>query len=311
MVEDLGVANLEVRRWKRYGKDRLYVRGPDGEAVGWVDLLSGRRTVSDPTNEAAFSATVDDWYLETTQCRDASTAKHRPTPALTPRPAEPRSHDLTTHVAGQGVRLQATRELAAMKERSRVGTVIARTFDAKTEERSWRIGAEGEETVGRRLDSLTNQGWHVLHAVPVGKQGSDIDHVLVGPGGVFTVNTKNHPGGRVWVASHAIRVNGHPVRYLPKSRHEGERAHQLLSRAAGFAVPVQPVLILLTGTLIPNVTIKQRPEGVWILDRMDVPSAFRRTRNTLSAADVGAIFNAARQCTTWTGFAGCRCTASA
>ena len=69
-----------------------------------------------------------------------------------------------------------------MKERSTVGTIIARTFDKKTDERAWRVGAGGEETVGGRLEKLAKHGWHVLHAVPVGDRGSDIDHVVIGPG---------------------------------------------------------------------------------------------------------------------------------
>ncbi|MBG6212216.1 hypothetical protein RCH23_000129 [Cryobacterium sp. CAN_C3] len=36
--------------------------------------------------------------------------------------------------------------------------------------------------------------WTVLHAVPVGSGSSDIDHVVIGPAGVFTINTKNHTG---------------------------------------------------------------------------------------------------------------------
>jgi hypothetical protein len=147
----------------------------------------------------------------------------------------------------------------------------------------------------------------VLHAVPVGKRGSDIDHVIIGPGGAYTLNTKNHPGGKVWVASRAIRVNGQPVPYLRNSRHEGERAERLLSQAAGFPVPVRPVLVFLTGTLIPNVTIKQRPDDVLILDRMDIPGAFKRAKHRLVPDQVAAIFDLARRCTTWTGAPSCRC----
>jgi len=29
-----------VRRWQRYGKDRLYLADPDGTAVGWYDLVA-------------------------------------------------------------------------------------------------------------------------------------------------------------------------------------------------------------------------------------------------------------------------------
>ena len=32
--------------------------------------------------------------------------------------------------------------------------------------------------------------WHVIHSVP-SEKGADIDHVVIGPAGVFTLNTKN------------------------------------------------------------------------------------------------------------------------
>jgi hypothetical protein len=175
--------------------------------------------------------------------------------------------DLAANRPGQAARAQAVLELAAMKDRTRVGTFLARLVDAKTDERAWRVGADGEETVGARLEKLTAQGWHVLHAVPVGTKGSDIDHVLIGPGGVYTLNTKHHPGGKVWVGQHAIKVNGHSVQYLRNSRFEAERASKLLTAAVGWPVFVKPVLIFLTGTLIPDVTIKQQPDDVVVLDR--------------------------------------------
>jgi hypothetical protein len=198
----------------------------------------------------------------------------------------PTWHDLESRVPGQAAREHAIRELAAMKERTRVGTFIARALDMKTHERAWRVGADGEETVGGRLEKLAKHGWHVLHAVPVGSRGSDIDHVVIGPGGVYTINTKRHPGGKVWVGAHAIRLNGQSVPYLRNSRFEGQRAEKLLSQAAGFAVPVRPVLVFLTGTLIPNITIKQRPADVLVLDRTDIPGAFKRAPKRMNVDQV-------------------------
>lgn len=38
-AEGSGVGKLVVKRWRRYGKDRLYVNTDDGRRVGWVDLV--------------------------------------------------------------------------------------------------------------------------------------------------------------------------------------------------------------------------------------------------------------------------------
>jgi hypothetical protein len=207
--------------------------------------------------------------------------------------------DLAQNRPGQAARGQADAELAAMRERSRVGTFIARAFDMKTDERAWRVGAGGEETVGARLEKLTKHGWHVLHALPVGDRGSDIDHVVIGPGGVFTVNTKRHPDKSVWVGRNTVMVNGYRTNYLRNSRFEGERASRLLTEAVGFPAVARPVLVFLTGSLFPDVTIKQAPDDVIILDRLDVLGAFKRAPHRLSTEQVELIFEQARRSTTW------------
>jgi len=57
-------------------------------------------------------------------------------------------------------------------------------------------------------------GWHVFHSLPAGSHASDIDHVVVGGGGVFIMNTKHHPGATIWVDGDTFMVNGtkHPLR---------------------------------------------------------------------------------------------------
>ena len=62
---------------------------------------------------------------------------------------------------------------------------------------------------------------------------------------------------------------------------------------------VIPALVFLTGTVFPNVTIKQEPEDVWILDRMDIPRIFRKRRPRLTTEQVEEIFEQARRSTTW------------
>jgi hypothetical protein len=51
----------------------------------------------------------------------------------------------------------------------------------------WARGARGERRVGAILEGL-GPDWHVLHDVSLGR--GNIDHVLIGPGGTFTIETK-------------------------------------------------------------------------------------------------------------------------
>jgi hypothetical protein len=111
------------------------------------------------------------------------------------------------------------------------------------EARSWFKGVLGERRVAAELARL-GPAFTVLHAVPVGKGSTDIDHVVVGPSGVFTINTKNHSGQRVWVANTSFMVAGRKNRTIHASLGEGERATRLLRAAAGFDVPVQPLIVV-------------------------------------------------------------------
>jgi hypothetical protein len=53
-------------------------------------------------------------------------------------------------------------------------------------------GALGEEQVGGLLDQLTGRGWLVIHDATLGR--GNVDHILIGPPGIFTIETKSHPG---------------------------------------------------------------------------------------------------------------------
>lgn len=278
------MGELQLVRDQQGDQQRVFAYTPDGRAIWGMDLVSRQEWHYDP-------ALVEAWRG---QLAEALASLLAPTLAPTPQWT-----DLATNRPGQAARARADEELAAMRERSKVGTWIARAVDAKTDERAWRVGADGEETIGARLDKLTQHGFYVLHAVPVGNRGSDIDHVVIGPPGVFTVNTKKHPGKKVWVGGSTIMVDGQRKPYVRNSEYEAERASRLLSAAAGFPVVVKPVLIFTTGTLFPDVTIKSKPKNVTVLDRMDVPRAFKRGDKRLDAAEIDAIYDVARRSTTW------------
>jgi hypothetical protein len=57
---------------------------------------------------------------------------------------------------------------------------------------NWRRGAEGERKTAKALRRLVKRGWIAVHDLP-GEYGNR-DHVLVGPPGVFLLDTKNVRG---------------------------------------------------------------------------------------------------------------------
>ena len=69
----------------------------------------------------------------------------------------------------------------------------ARWFTSKTKENSNRyLGYFGERIVAEHLEPLKLQGWRIFHDVPCVNNGAkfNIDHIAVGPAGVFVIETK-------------------------------------------------------------------------------------------------------------------------
>jgi hypothetical protein len=138
----------------------------------------------------------------------------------------------------------------------------------------------------------------VLHAVPVGDHDSDIDHVVIGPGGVFTINAKNHPQAKVWVGGDVVMVNGSKQFYVRNSRFEAWRAAKLLSDAAHFDVEVRGI-VAVTGER--SFTVKQQPEDgtCTVVRGDDLVKYLRRLPPVLGAPSIDRIYAVARHLATW------------
>ena len=148
--------------------------------------------------------------------------------------------------------------------------------------------------MARRLAQLPD-GWRAIHAVPVGENGSDIDHVIIGPGGVFTLNTKNHSSSKVWVAKNSFLVNGQKQDYLDNSRYEAKRATKLLSAACTFNVPVTPVIVVMA----KSIKVKAKPEGVEVVGRKQINKWLSSRPPALTPEMVDRIYHHARRDITW------------
>jgi hypothetical protein len=98
-------------------------------------------------------------------------------------------------------------------------------------------GAEGEEATELALAALPAEEWTIFHDIAwPGRTYANIDHVVVGPGGVFVVDSKNWSGD-IEVAKDVLRQNG-------RSR---EKA------VAGAAAAALAVAELVPGVGVPQV----------------------------------------------------------
>lgn len=313
-----GAPALEVVRWKRYGHDRLYVNTSDGRRVGWVDMKTGEPTLEIDELRHAFDLVVEEHLPDATRpatpCETVveAPATDHPAPEATPAPPPPPPPPPPTPKPGTAAVEEPWTDLALNRPGEAVASeakkafaeapmlnVAARVFKVHTQERAWRLGAKGEALVGKQLAKLGTE-WRALHSVPIGNRGSDIDHVVMGPGGVYTINAKNHPHKEVWVHGDNVFVNGSRVQYVRNSRYEADRAHRILSETVGFPVPVVGLIAVIGAH--EGFTIKRQPKDgrVVVLARRDLAHWLSRRGTVLYPDQLESIFEVARRSTTWT-----------
>lgn len=160
---------------------------------------------------------------------------------------------------------------------------------------SWYGGALGEIAIGARLGRLSGE-WTVLHSVPIGQHDTDIDHVVVGPTGVFTINTKRHPGARIWLGAHMLMINGQKTDYLRKARAEALHASRRLTAASGTPVTATPIIVLV-GT--KSITVRQRPADVVVLRDVELVRWLQAKRRGPRVAPAPSLVSIVGMPRTW------------
>lgn len=184
----------------------------------------------------------------------------------------------------------AGRELRRVQPiRSRVD----RLLHSRTAQRTWRRDASSDRATGFWLDRLP-EGWVVVHDVPVGARGANVDHLVIGPGGVFTVSTKNLTGS-IRVNPKTITNDGRRTRFLPRATAEADRAAERLSAAVGRPVEVRAVLAILAD----GWEIVKEPADVFVRGPRGAKNLMLSQPETLTRREVAELVAAAAEPSTW------------
>lgn len=353
-----------VRRWQRYGNDRLYVSARDGSALGWHDLRTGEMHCEQAEHVAHLADAVRGWrvkngfppldgagaapqpatpndppilsvpgplpdvhtdlasrppgwgpFTKLEELGEAAQLLRAPGDALVARQQELRARDRALRspaplrhflMAAIGRR---TPERAALRDelrntrrqlRAHTDATRGPLSDLSVESESWRTGMHGEVAVGQVLEQLVTMDprWRVLHAIPVGQSGADIDHLVIGPPGVYTLNTKHHPRANMFVAHDAVMVNGTRYPYGRNSRHEATRAARLLSSACRTPIRTSGVIVPVG---IQRFVVKAQPRDVVAIPWDRLNRWLTAGPIELDAEAVEAIYGAARRSETWRG----------
>jgi hypothetical protein len=128
-------------------------------------------------------------------------------------------------------------------------------------------GAKGEEQVGSLLHGLKGRGWHAIHDASLGN--GNVDHILIGPAGVFTVETKSHPG--------PVRV----ARIHGATLSQAQAQQRAVTRVTG--VEVEPLIVYSRAWIDRPLA---RRKGVRVLPARMLPRYLDRRRAKLSPEQI-------------------------
>lgn len=169
----------------------------------------------------------------------------------------------TRRVAGQHARTQAKRR----------GWLRFLGGSFKRDFGNWSRGAEGEEVVGKILEDLSAEGWHVIHDVSFGR--GNIDHIVIGPGGIFTVETKSRRG--------KIFLDSLDPKMLSQAYGEKKKLEEITG------MEVQALLVFSQAYLVGRVPAKRR--GVLIVPGRMLAGFFLRRRPKMSVEEAAVIYS--------------------
>ncbi len=176
---------------------------------------------------------------------------------------------------------------------------------AKEARRSF-SGAQAERRVVRTLAELGDE-WTVLHSVVVDPAGSEdrlpprVDHLVVGPAGVFAIRVHAHSGQSVWVGETTFIVDDARLSLLVDAEELGIAVGRRLSGGPGVVGP--PHAALVTPCLVldspAELRINQRPGRVEVVTGRSFGSWLNSLPRLLSPAAVERIASVACEATTW------------
>jgi Nuclease-related domain len=157
--------------------------------------------------------------------------------------------------------------------------------------RALRQGMIGERAVGQFLERLREQGYHVYHDV-VGPN-FNIDHVLIGPAGIFTIETKtwSKPAkgdARVVCTGDKLRVGAFESDRGPivQAKAQSSWLRQILAESTGRALAVQPVVVF------PGWYVEQDAESrrhAWVLEPKALPTFLEKAQQRLAAEEIHLV----------------------
>jgi hypothetical protein len=162
-------------------------------------------------------------------------------------------------------------------------------FRPSPETGAWRRGSAGERRTARLLSRLERHGWAVLHDLAVPGSRANIDHLAIGPGGVFVIDSKLYSGKLHLATGGSLWHGRHPMAPVLRAvQFEADQAAQVLATPGLEVVP----LVAVHGAQVP--WGKLVVDGVPVVSARRLAELLRRLPAVLGPERVAGLANTAR-----------------
>jgi hypothetical protein len=158
--------------------------------------------------------------------------------------------------------------------------------------RIFRGGWEGEKQVAKLLTNKLNDDYYILNDLYLHNRGGDIDHIVLGPNGVFVLETKNWRGsiscnGDEWQRTGKGSFSGSPSRQVKRNAAKIKQVIDNSQNLRSLGIWVEGIVVLtnnhatlhLNNPTVPIIILPQVPNHI---------AAFRSSRS-LSREQLEAI----------------------
>lgn len=161
-----------------------------------------------------------------------------------------------------------------------------------------KLGRDGERVVGQMLEPLREKGYRVFHDIP--GAGFNIDHAIVGPAGIFMIETKTRTkpmrgSSKIVYDGHAIRIEDGPSFQEPlkQARAQARWLTDLLKDGRTATFTVRPVVVFPEWYV--ERTGPRSKEDVWVLNPKALEKFLDHEPHVLSADAIDAAAHALTQ----------------
>jgi Nuclease-related domain len=206
----------------------------------------------------------------------------------------PARSSLRGRIPGQAVMSEIVAAQQSLPPRSMVARIFGLPPLTRTTRALYRA-ALGELVVGEALDHLGSE-WDVLHVVPLASSGTEIDHLVIGPPGVFAITTESFPGEVLKVTGETLQVGARNPDDIRAATLLAESAEELLAAAAGKPVSVKPLMVVVNST---KLVLREQPAGLTVVSARHLVRWLKSLERTLAGTDVAFTSDIAERTTTW------------